>query len=257
MADEDPALETDLGRATIVYEDPNEGTTEKAVPNEHVAYFQDHWIVKMDEDEEGHDVVRRIPARRVHYVERSVEEFEREVRTLRDQVESFAADLRTKLPVGGGGGGGERDAHRIDVGSGGGDEGEIDGDAADEPADGSDGERRPGSGRDADVDDPRRTSEEGRAEAAPSEAALADEPGEAVGPDAEQAQPVQTEGTEPELTPEEDDSRSEAAASGAGTDAAIAGEESAVGTDEAEASAGESDAGGDGSDARGGSETGR
>ncbi|ELY54797.1 hypothetical protein [Natronococcus jeotgali] len=103
MVDEDLELERDIGEATIVYDEPDEGTARKTVPNEHVAYFQDHWIVKTDEDEEGHDIVRRIPAQRVHYVERSVEEFEEEVSTLVDQVQSFAADLRTKIPVGGGG----------------------------------------------------------------------------------------------------------------------------------------------------------
>ncbi|RQG91694.1 hypothetical protein EA462_04480 [Natrarchaeobius halalkaliphilus] len=101
MVDDDLELERDLGEAEIVYEDPEEGTVTKRVPNEHVAYFQDHWIVKTDEDEEGHDIVRRIPARRVHYVERSVEQFEEEVQTLVDQVQSFASNLRTKIPVGG------------------------------------------------------------------------------------------------------------------------------------------------------------
>ncbi|NKE37601.1 hypothetical protein GWG54_17680 [Natronococcus sp. JC468] len=109
MVDEDLELERDIGEATIVYDEPDEGTVRKTVPNEHVAYFQDHWIVKTDEDEEGHDIVRRIPAQRVHYVERSVEEFEEEVSTLVDQVQSFAADLRTKIPVGGGGPSGGRD----------------------------------------------------------------------------------------------------------------------------------------------------
>ncbi len=98
--DADLELERDLGEATIIYEEPEEGTVEQTVPNEHIAYFQDHWIIKTDEDEQGHDIVRRIPAKRVHYVERSVEAFEEEVETLVDQVTSFAADLRTKLPVG-------------------------------------------------------------------------------------------------------------------------------------------------------------
>ncbi|ELY57704.1 hypothetical protein [Natronolimnohabitans innermongolicus] len=124
MVDEDLELERDLGEATIVYEEPDEGTVRKTVPNEHIAYFQDHWIIKTDEDDQGHDIVRRIPSKRVHYVERSVEQFEEEVETLVDQVQSFASDLRTKIPVGGGG----RDAdereelpepHRIDVERGG------------------------------------------------------------------------------------------------------------------------------------------
>jgi hypothetical protein len=53
----------------------------------------------------GDDLVRRIPASRVYHVERTVEQFEEEVGTLRDQVESVADDLRTKLL---GCGGGER-----------------------------------------------------------------------------------------------------------------------------------------------------
>ncbi len=118
MVDEDLELERDLGEATIVYDDPDEGTVHKTIPNEHVAYFQDHWIVKTDEDDEGHDIVRRIPSKRVHYVERSVEQFEAEVETVIDQVQSFAADLRTKLPVGGAGEGEDRSEVRpleIDV----------------------------------------------------------------------------------------------------------------------------------------------
>ncbi|QSW99010.1 hypothetical protein [Haloterrigena alkaliphila] len=121
MVDEDLELERDIGEATIVYEEPDEGTVRKSVPNEHIAYFQDHWLIKTDEDDEGRDIVRRIPAQRVHYVERTVDEFQEEVETLVDQVQSFAADLRTKIPVGGGGssgsgGGSERpEPHRIDV----------------------------------------------------------------------------------------------------------------------------------------------
>lgn len=102
MVDEDLELEEDLGEATIVYEDPHEGTVEKAVPNEHVAYFQDHWLIKTDEDDEGRDIVRRIPAQKVHYVERTVEAFEEEVKTLFDRVESVASRLGTKIPIGGG-----------------------------------------------------------------------------------------------------------------------------------------------------------
>ncbi|QFU83652.1 hypothetical protein [Natronorubrum aibiense] len=120
MVDEDLELERDLGEATIVYDDPDEGTVEKTVPNEHVAYFQDHWIIKTDEDEQGRDIVRRIPSTRVHYVERSVEQFEDEVETLMDRVQSFASDLGTKIPVGGSSD--ERseppEPHRIDVESG-------------------------------------------------------------------------------------------------------------------------------------------
>lgn len=87
----------ELGEAVIVYEDPDEGTVEKTVENERVAYFQDHWMVKLDEDEHGNDLVRRIPHQRVYYVERSVEEFEAEVKTIRNQVESFAKSVQSTL----------------------------------------------------------------------------------------------------------------------------------------------------------------
>ena len=85
--------DAELGEATIVYETPDGDTEEMTVDNEHVAYFQDHWIVRTDEDEEGRDTVRRIPATRVYYVERDVEAFEEEMQTLRNQVQSLANDL--------------------------------------------------------------------------------------------------------------------------------------------------------------------
>ena len=116
MVETDLELDRDLGEATIVYEDPEEGTVDMTVPNEHIAYFQDHWIVKTNEDDEGHDIVRRIPSRRVHYVERSVEEFEEEVQTVKRQVQSFAEDLRSRLPVGGGGDEGREDSALHDSG---------------------------------------------------------------------------------------------------------------------------------------------
>ena len=90
-------VDPELGEAVIVYEDPEEGTVERTVQNERIAYFQDHWIVKLDEDGAGNDIVRRIPLQRVHYVERSVEEFESEVSTLRNQVESVARDIGSTL----------------------------------------------------------------------------------------------------------------------------------------------------------------
>ncbi|WP_243700429.1 hypothetical protein [Halorussus pelagicus] len=95
-------VEEDLGEATIVYEGPDGETVEQNVENEHVAYFQDHWILKTGEDDRGRDLVRRIPASRVYHVERTVEQFEEEVSTLRDQVESVADDLRTRLLGSGG-----------------------------------------------------------------------------------------------------------------------------------------------------------
>jgi hypothetical protein len=107
----DPELDEDVGRATIVYEDPAEGTVEKTVANEHIAYFQDHWMVKIEEDDQGRDRVRRIPGFKVHYVERTVDEFTEEVGTIRGEVESVASDIQEKLPIGGGedGGGGNGD----------------------------------------------------------------------------------------------------------------------------------------------------
>ncbi len=89
--------ETTPGTATIVYDHPTEGTVERTVKNRHIAYFQDHWLLRHDEDDNGNDVVRRIPVERVHYVDRNVDAFEDEVATLRNQVESFADDLRSKV----------------------------------------------------------------------------------------------------------------------------------------------------------------
>lgn len=114
MVDEDLELERDLGQATIVYEDPDEDTVRKTVPNEHIAYFQDHWLVKTEEDDQGNDIVRRIPSRRVHYVERSVEEFEEEIKTLRDQVQTVATNLRSRI-LGGGEDDDESETHSIEV----------------------------------------------------------------------------------------------------------------------------------------------
>ena len=97
MAEQDSDNERDFGAATIVYQHPAEGLIKKTVPNEHIAYFQDHWIIKNEEDEQGNDIVRRIPVGRVHYVERSVEEFEEEIKTVRTQVQSVADSLKSKF----------------------------------------------------------------------------------------------------------------------------------------------------------------
>lgn len=70
-------------------------------------------------------------------------------------------------------------------------------------------EPRSKPGLDEDVEDPRR-DDEGGVEIDVSDAATAAEPGEAVGPDPEQAQPTRTEGTEPEPEPEEDASHLQA-----------------------------------------------
>ena len=115
----------EIGDAVIVYDDPDEGTVERTVDNERIAYFQDHWILKLDEDEAGNDIVRRIPRQRVHYVERSVEQFEDEVKTLRNQVESFAKEVQSTL-LGGDGDADRTESHRIDV-----DEGTDDGNRGD------------------------------------------------------------------------------------------------------------------------------
>jgi len=58
-------------------------------------------------------------------------------------------------------------------------------------------------------DDPRLDEDDGPTEIDLSEASLADEASEAAGPAPEQAQPTQTEGTEPELTPTEDSSHTD------------------------------------------------
>ena len=70
--------ETDreLGTATIVYETAAEEIEQVTVDNEHIAYFQDHWLFAYGTDDDGNDVVRRVPKERVRYVERSVGELE-------------------------------------------------------------------------------------------------------------------------------------------------------------------------------------
>lgn len=108
-------VDKDLGEATIVYEDPDDGTVERTVQNEHVAYFQDHWMVKTGEDDQGRDIARRIPSHRVYYVERSVERFEEEIKTVRHQVQSLTDDLRSKILGSGGGSSGTEESRRIDV----------------------------------------------------------------------------------------------------------------------------------------------
>ncbi len=87
----------DLGRATITYEGPEGETVETKVDNEKIAYFQDHWIIETGESDEGYDRVRRIPSHRVYYVERDVDEFKEEVKSLRNQVQTFASEVKSKL----------------------------------------------------------------------------------------------------------------------------------------------------------------
>ncbi|GAA0251879.1 hypothetical protein ACFFQF_02800 [Haladaptatus pallidirubidus] len=68
----------DVGTATIVYEDAD-GITEREIENDDIVYFDDHWLVKVGENDDGDDVVRRIPRERVHHVERSIDELEKKV----------------------------------------------------------------------------------------------------------------------------------------------------------------------------------
>lgn len=143
MPEDDSALDEDLGEATVVYEGPDGEPIEREIPNEHVAYFQDHWILKTGTDEEGRDTIRRVPAQRVYYVERTVDEFEEEVKTIKDRVESLADDLRTLVP--GKRHGEEEQVYHIDVDSGEQVEKSGNGDPTDERGDGpgsSPGENR-------------------------------------------------------------------------------------------------------------------
>lgn len=91
--------ELELGQATIVYDHPEEGQADLTVDNEQIVYARDHWMVVTGTDEEGNDLMKQIPRDRVHHVERNVERFEEEARTVRHRVESIARDLRQKLPI--------------------------------------------------------------------------------------------------------------------------------------------------------------
>ncbi|PSQ65215.1 MAG: hypothetical protein BRD24_07875 [Halobacteriales archaeon SW_9_67_24] len=84
-------VDPELGRATIVYDKLDAGQVEITVDNEYIAYFDDHWLVKIGEDNDGNDVVRRIPRDRVEYVERSVEEFQ-------NKLDMMADEARERLP---------------------------------------------------------------------------------------------------------------------------------------------------------------
>ena len=89
----------ELGQATIVYEDPEEGVVEETIDNEQLVYARDHWMVRTGTDDEGNDLMSQIPRDRVHRVDRNVQRFEEEARTVRRRVESIASDLRQKIPV--------------------------------------------------------------------------------------------------------------------------------------------------------------
>lgn len=97
--DTDLTVDRETGQATIVYDHPDEGRVEQTVSNEQIVYVQDHWAFASGTDENGNDLVRRVPLHRVHYVERNVETFEEEVKTIRRRVESLADEVRQKLPV--------------------------------------------------------------------------------------------------------------------------------------------------------------
>ena len=84
----------ELGTATIVYDTPTGDVEKTTVKNEHIAYFQEHWLFAYDIDEEGNDIVRRVPHQRVHYVERSVEELEETFDTTIDKAKDKLDDIR-------------------------------------------------------------------------------------------------------------------------------------------------------------------
>lgn len=108
----------ELGQATIVYEDPDEGVIEDTVDNEEIVYARDHWMVRTGTGENGNDLMKQIPKERVHRVDRSVKEFEDRAGSVRHRVESLASDLRDRIPVdvGNGGGGGRRETMQPESG---------------------------------------------------------------------------------------------------------------------------------------------
>jgi len=61
--DTDTDTEPELGTATIVYETPGEDVERVTVDNDRIAYFQDHWLFAYGTDDDGNDVVRRVPRR--------------------------------------------------------------------------------------------------------------------------------------------------------------------------------------------------
>jgi len=69
----------DTGTAIIVYDDPDGEVIEREVENDDIVYFDDHWLLKVGINDEGDDIVRRVPRERVHYVERSIDELEKKV----------------------------------------------------------------------------------------------------------------------------------------------------------------------------------
>lgn len=88
----------ELGQATIVYED-EDGVTEETVDNEQLVYARDHWMIRTGTDDQGNDLMRQVPQTRVYHVNRNVEKFEEQARTVRHRVETLANDLRDRLPM--------------------------------------------------------------------------------------------------------------------------------------------------------------
>ncbi|WP_436344821.1 hypothetical protein [Natronorubrum sp. FCH18a] len=95
MVELDTNTETDLelGKATIVYETATGDLERATVDNDHIAYFQDHWLFAYGTDDDGNDVVRRVPKERVRLVERSVEEIEDTFETAVDKTKGKLEDL--------------------------------------------------------------------------------------------------------------------------------------------------------------------
>ncbi|QLG48024.1 hypothetical protein [Natrinema halophilum] len=90
----DTESDLEVGTATIVYETPDDGVERVTVDNDRIAYFQDHWLFEYGTDDDGNDVVRRIPRARVHYVERSVEEIEETFESGLEKAKEKIDDIR-------------------------------------------------------------------------------------------------------------------------------------------------------------------
>jgi len=56
--------------------------------------FQDHWLFAYGTDDDGNDVVRRVPKESVHYVERSVEEIEETFESGLEKAKGKLEELR-------------------------------------------------------------------------------------------------------------------------------------------------------------------
>ena len=83
-----------LGSATIVYESPDGDREEHTVDNDRITYFQGHWLFAYGTDDDGNDIVRRVPRERVHHVERSVEEIEESFATVIDKARGKLEAIR-------------------------------------------------------------------------------------------------------------------------------------------------------------------